>query len=69
MNASPLRAADLVTMASPMGPIVVDPDTSLSLGQGPSALLLTTSTPKTVESAHPPLTPTAVWGRLVQPCP
>ena len=81
-NAAPPRTADWGTMASPMGHIVVDCGTLLLFGglprpgseknclrQGPSALLLTNSTPKTVESTRSHLIPMVFCVRLVKPWP
>ena len=81
-NPAPWGNAEWGTMASPMGPIVVDSDTLSSLGglpeprsgraclrQGSSALLFTNLTPKTVNLARPPLTTTAIWVRLVKQWP
>ena len=81
-NAAPSRAADWGTMASPMGPIVVDSGTPTSLGglpepqvrknlfaAGPIRPLLTNSTLKTVESSRSRLIPMAIWVRLERPWP
>ena len=76
-NAAPSRTADWGTTTYPRGPIVVDSGTPVSLGgcqslrseqtclqQGPSALLLTNSTLKTVESSRSRLIRMAISVRL-----
>ena len=57
-DAAPSCSADWGMMASPMGPLP-EPQVGKNLfEQGPSFLVLTNSTAKTVELARPPLTPT-----------